>query len=454
MRLGDAAGGASDLVARANVSGQTSVILIDPATGETLDQFSPMTALPPASVAKTATALYALETLGRDFVFDTTLIATGPVSEGTLSGDLILAGSGDPTMDTDDLLDLSRQLAATGIRRITGRFLIWDGALPYAAEIEPGQMDHLGYNPSVSGLNLNYNRVFFEWAKQGSGFTVRMDARSEKVSPAVSVARMQVVDRDAPVYTYAENGDFDDWTVSKAALNDNGGYWLPVRHPGLYCGDVLRTLAAADGVTLPVAERMSAPASGQVIATVRSAPLIDIAKDCLKYSTNLVAESIGLKATAVRSSTPRSIAESAGDLNDWVLARTGSAITLHDHCGLSGASRCSSASLAQMLAAPNVSDLLEPILKTIPLTDDKGNRITGPTEVKAKTGTLNFASTLAGYIHCQSGRTLAFAIMSADLDKRQSAIDSNAEIPAGARSWAGRARRLQQGLLQHWGAVY
>jgi D-alanyl-D-alanine carboxypeptidase/D-alanyl-D-alanine-endopeptidase (penicillin-binding protein 4) len=46
----------------------------------------------------------------------------------------------------------------------------------------------VGYNPSVSALNLNFNRVFFEWERAGEEYAVRMDARSDNHSPMVTVS--------------------------------------------------------------------------------------------------------------------------------------------------------------------------------------------------------------------------------------------------------------------------
>lgn len=84
--------------------------------------------------------------------------------------------------------------------RVMGRFLCWRGALPYAEEIEPSQLDHLGYDPAVSGLNLNYNRVHFEWRRVSGNWQTTMDARTDDRVPPVSMARVRIVDRGSPVF--------------------------------------------------------------------------------------------------------------------------------------------------------------------------------------------------------------------------------------------------------------
>ena len=68
--------------------------------------------------------------------------------------------------------------------------------------------------------------------------------------------------------------------------------------------------------------------------------------------------------------------------------------------------------------------------------------------VIAKTGTLNFARGLAGYLEGRDGRRHAFAIFSADMDARARA--GSAENPPGARGWLGRARAQERALLERW----
>ena len=51
-----------------------------------------------------------------------------------------------------------------GSTRVEGRFLVADGALPFAADVARDQPEDAGYNPTLSGLNLNFNRVQLSWA--------------------------------------------------------------------------------------------------------------------------------------------------------------------------------------------------------------------------------------------------------------------------------------------------
>ena len=221
-------------------------VMADGATGRVLEAIDETLPQPPASVTKAVTALYAIEGLGGDYHFKTEIYGTAPVVDGVLDGDLVLAGGGDPNLLTDDLLALAGRLKESGLREVKGDFLVWGGALPALEEIDESQLDHLGYNPAISGLNLNFNRVHFEWKRANGDYTVTMDARSETIRPTVTIARMDIVDRNLPIYTYRDGSDIDRWTVARRALGNSGSRWLPVRNPELYAGDVFRTFARSE----------------------------------------------------------------------------------------------------------------------------------------------------------------------------------------------------------------
>lgn len=442
----------SDFVQAASIGGMAGIVAADLNSGSVLETHMPDIPLPPASVTKVITSLYAREMLGAEYTFKTKLVATAPVENGVLYGDLILVGGGDPTLVTDDLAKMASDLAALGLRQVRGKFLVWGGALPQIREIDEGQLDHMGYNPALGGLNLNFNRVYFEWAKTGADYKVSMDARSELYRPSVRVSRMRVVDRDLPVYTYSEGQLRDEWTVAKGALGNNGGRWLPVRYPALYAGEVFQALASQQGITLTPPEETSAPSGGAELVLHESAPLDRVIKDCLRFSTNITAEMMGLAASAVRSDEAMTLRKSGRMMADWVNTKSGTRAAFVDHSGLGDRSRISASDMVKVLLADGVYEVLAPLLKIIGLRDSAGKPIENhPTEVIAKTGTLNFVSSLAGYIET-SGHSgpMAFATFVGDLPERQKSKASQDERPAGAASWSRRARQLQHDLLRRW----
>lgn len=442
---------AERLIAEAQLGGTVSYLVADAATGTILEGRNARDAMAPASTAKAMTTLFAFDRLGAGHRFATRLVAEGSIAGGRLQGDLVLAGGGDPTLDTDALAEMAGALRASGITEVTGRMCYWGGALPYLPEITPGQPAHLGYNPAISGLNLNFNRVYFEWKQQGRGYAVSMDARSEKRRPAVTTLRMEVVARKAPLYTWRDGTDAELWTVAGPALGKGGGRWLPVRHPARYTAEVFRALAHAQGVTLgPLAAAIRAP-SGRVIATRQSDDLRTISRDMLKYSTNITAEILGLAASGQSS-----LRASAAAMNTWLVTRFGATgPRFVDHSGLGDGSRVTVGDMVAVLVGASRGGVLRPLLRQIPLRDARGNPVEKPgIEIRAKTGTLNFVSCLAGYSTTPGGRVLAFAILCGDLGRRSALQDEEQDRPPGAAAWNTRAKVLQQGLIERWSALY
>ncbi|MEO0677061.1 MAG: D-alanyl-D-alanine carboxypeptidase/D-alanyl-D-alanine-endopeptidase [Pseudomonadota bacterium] len=441
---------AAELISRAKLGGVTAFYAAR-ADGTLLEAYNGDLTLPPASVAKSVTALYAMDTLGDAYRFATVLLGTGPIEGGILKGDLILKGTGDPIFDTDALGGLAGQLRDAGVTAIEGGFFVDDRSLPNVAEIDPGQPTQAGYNPSVSGLNLNYNRVHFEWKRAGDSYDLTMDARARKYQPKVRMARMRAVVDPWPIYTHNVSGSGEDWTVARPALGNGGARWLPVRQPALYAGDVFRTLAASMGISLPNAQPEIAELRGTVLASHVSPKCRGLCGGMLKYSTNLTAEVLGLRASQARGAAPETLLGSAAAMNAWAAKRYGAHMALVDHSGLGDRSRVSCASLVQMQVQQ--ADFA-PVLKSIQAKNQKGEVLPEARySIRAKTGTLNFVNSLSGYLFAPDAEPLVFAIISADLTRRAAIPPRDRDRPEGSRSYARRARLLQQGLLARWAAL-
>ncbi|SEK52092.1 D-alanyl-D-alanine carboxypeptidase / D-alanyl-D-alanine-endopeptidase (penicillin-binding protein 4) [Roseovarius nanhaiticus] len=447
---------ASKLIEAARLGGDVGFAVIDMTTGQVLEAREGTRGFPPASVTKAITALYALDALGPTYRFRTQLVATGPVSNGIIQGDLVLVGGGDPVLDTDALGDMAANLRAAGVRGVTGAFRVYGGALPYERVIDRSQPDQVGYNPALSGLSLNFNRVHFQWERGSGGYAVTMDARSSRFRPEVQVARMRIADRAAPLYTYTDGGDHDQWSVARGALGKSGSRWLPVRRPANYAGEVFASLARAQGITLgPALTQQGAP-GGTALVSHFSDPLPQLLTGMLKFSNNLTAELIGMTATRARMGGVASLAASAREMTGWAQRDLGlEGARLVDHSGLGDASRVSALSLAKVLTLAHRSAALRPMLKPFRMRGSNGSfDDKHPVRVEAKTGTLHFVSALAGYATGPSGRPLAFAIFTQEPARRAAIAGMQSDSPPGGADWNRRAKGLQQALIERWSAAY
>ena len=136
---------------------QVALVVRSLATGETLYRRNGATWLVPASTMKVLTAVAAAERLGWGYRFETRLVAMGPVVDGTLRGDLLVVGGGDPSINprhdtrVDAFDDWARALKAQGIVRIAGHVVGDDSAIE-----QPGWGIGWAWDDLVEGYGAAY----------------------------------------------------------------------------------------------------------------------------------------------------------------------------------------------------------------------------------------------------------------------------------------------------------
>ncbi|AUH34139.1 D-alanyl-D-alanine carboxypeptidase/D-alanyl-D-alanine endopeptidase [Paracoccus tegillarcae] len=426
---------AKALVNRAGLGGSVAYAALDATTGQMIRSEQPDLPLPPASTLKAVTALYAMDRLGGDHRFRTRVMRVGDM--------LVLAGGGDPVLTTDDLARLADALVATGQQTPT-RFAVWGGALPRIEELEPGQAVHLSYNPAISGMILNFNRVYLGWRQAGGDYQLTLEARADAHSPRAYTITARAAVQQA-LFTYSADERREHWLVSRASMGRAGSRWLPVRKPELYAGDVFQTLCRARGLVLPSPEVLADLPNAEEVAAVESPALRDILIGMMRYSTNLTAEVVGLHASGAAS-----LAASGAAMRAWWQDAGGTGeVVFADHSGLSADSRVTAGGLARLMAGYGQKNGLRALMKDDPLVDTLGRTPEHSARIEAKTGTLNFVSNLAGYATgSQGGREIVFAVLCADLPRR--ARTEGQELPAGVSTWTKRAKTLQAELVETW----
>ena len=145
---------------------ETSLLVIDLASGETLAEMNADKPLIPASIMKCVTTATLLSRLDEDANFHTEVYLTGPIRDGELEGNVIVVGSGDPSLNSrhveggkDICREIGSALADRGVVSIKGRIVvdegIWDGpAIP--PSWMSGDLPH-AYGTGSHGLNFEDN---------------------------------------------------------------------------------------------------------------------------------------------------------------------------------------------------------------------------------------------------------------------------------------------------------
>ena len=153
-------------------------------TGETLYARHPDQGFVPASNTKLLTAAAALERLGPDYRYTTTVYADGPIRDSTLHGNLIVRGTGDPTLGgyrqrTDPTQVLRRwadSLRAHGIRRIEGDVVGTDDPFSDAPMGPSWNWDWVpsSYAAEPNGLVFNGNTIDLRVVGRRPGTSARV----------------------------------------------------------------------------------------------------------------------------------------------------------------------------------------------------------------------------------------------------------------------------------------
>jgi serine-type D-Ala-D-Ala carboxypeptidase/endopeptidase (penicillin-binding protein 4) len=140
-------------------SSASAAIAVDLGTGKVIFQRNPGLALVPASNEKLAVTYAALAAFGPWFRIPTEVVGYGELRDGVWNGDLVLKGYGDPTLSTNDLRGLARELRAAGIRRVTGR-IVGDESYFDSRRMGPGWKSwyYVNESPPLSALAVDRSR--------------------------------------------------------------------------------------------------------------------------------------------------------------------------------------------------------------------------------------------------------------------------------------------------------
>ena len=382
-----------------------SALAVDASSGAVLYDRNAGDAMVPASAIKLIVGSAALDRLGTGFTFTNAFTTDG--------NDLYLVGGGDPLLDSADIADAARTLAAVGEAFFPGSLVADPGAASNPRYPDGWQVDDLpnDYAAPASALSFSHNAVTIV------------------AHPGPAVGSPLVVDPLAAPYPAIENdattgapGSADTTQLELAwdapnAVRITGSYPLDARTPDELDASVLDparfTLASvardlsANGVTLHGAPALGrAPATARTLWTHRSLYLPALLAKMWQPSDNLLAESL---YQAIGG---------AGAERAWLHAAgiDPATLTIADGSGMSAYDRVSARALVSVLQHDWNGPNRQIVLDALPLAGKRGtleHAFTGtPLEgaVFAKTGTSNHTRALAGYLTTPHG-TVAFALL-------------------------------------------
>ena len=396
---------------------------------ERLFELQPQTLLVPASVAKLAVVATAAEAVGWNYQFETTLRAAGSIRDGVLTGDLLVVGSGDPTIGGragEDLSSWSAALQAAGIRRIDGRIIGDDDAIEEPRPQLAWAWDDLGYPAGALFGALNYaeNRTTVTvtpgpMAGVAASLSVEPQAAARSLANTVMTAAAGSTQQvwpeqrpGSPFLTVAGSIPTGAPPVRLAVAVGNPTFWF---------ASVLRNRLQVQGIEVtgdawdiddvrPPPDRGAA----QVLYTHRSKPLRDIVQPLLKESINLYAESV-MRLNAGPGQLPTNDAALDGfgkRLAAWGIPAN--AQQQVDGSGLSRRDTVTAETVLVVLQHMHDPSGTSPFVTALPLAGVDGTlaermkNTPAAGNVRAKTGTMSNIRSLAGYAKTRDGEMLAF----------------------------------------------
>jgi serine-type D-Ala-D-Ala carboxypeptidase/endopeptidase (penicillin-binding protein 4) len=420
------------------------IYVVDVSSGRTIISHNEHLALVPASTQKVLTTASALLMLGGDFRYKTLLGYSGSIDQsGTLNGDIIIKGSGDPSLGSTalhDSLNLNRvfqtwlkAIKTAGIRQINGRVFADESVFDHELIPRKWLWEDMGnyYGAGSSGLTVNEN-MYTVYFKPGNALGQSAEVLlTEPVIPGMTfINQVKTGPRGSgdQVYIFGAPYQMQRTLTGTVPIGSSN---FPVRgsmpDPALYVSaafsDFLNQNQIAQNLP-PSNQRIAAfsgypvPSINRVLYTWFSPALTAIAGRTNLNSVNTYAENL-LKTIGSQVKKEGTNAAGIEAMKDFWKAKglDVEGMFLYDGSGLSPSNRITVYQLAQVLRFTGQSPVYESFQADFPLAGRTGSLASSfrgtPSEgvLRAKSGFIANVRSYAGYTKTADGKTLAFAFI-------------------------------------------
>ncbi|RDC55093.1 D-alanyl-D-alanine carboxypeptidase/D-alanyl-D-alanine-endopeptidase [Pedobacter chinensis] len=388
-----------------------SLCVLDANTGKTLFAKNEQIGLATASTLKTITAATAFSILGKDFQFQTTLAYSGNITaDGILKGNLIIIGSGDPTLgswryqnkENVVLTQWVTAIKSAGIKKIEGSIIGDDRIFGTQTTPEGWVWQDIGnyYGAGTSGLAWRENQFDIHLRAGSSTADEVKVVKTIPETPYVQIVNeLKTGASGTGDRSYAFLPPYSNVAYLRGSWGmgiGKSGISVALPDPAFDCAyrlqDTLKRLGIqANQVTttrLMALNNQPIPAVTQKISTITSPTLSEISYWFLKKSINLYGETL-LKTIALKSGKAATTAKGTEtEINFW--AGKGidrSALNVIDGSGLSPGNRITTSAMASVLFQIQKENWFPDFYKGLPEYNG----------MKIKSGTINDVSAFAGY---------------------------------------------------------
>ena len=393
------------------------LLVVDLKSGKAVFEHNSQTGLAPASTQKVITATTAYQLLGKDFKYETTVGYSGKISDGVLDGDIIIRGSGDPTLGSwrytaakegKVIADIVKALSQQGIHEISGHVLV-DESIFDGSVIPDGWIwQDIGNYYGAGARSLNWRENQFDlYLKSGSGVGSNVAITGTK--PAFVQGLRLISELNAGpagsgdnAYIYLpmfENTGYVRGTIPVNQNNFSISGTMP--HPGAQLAITLEAVLKKKTASEVAMENATGPSSipnannqlpldVKTIYTIYSPTLDSICYWFLQKSINLYGEAL-LKKLGKKFGKEGSTAEGVKVIqNFWKQRGIGEyALNIIDGSGLSPQNRITADDLVKVMQFAKKQSWFKDFYEDLPVYNG----------IKMKSGSINGVLSYTGFVN-------------------------------------------------------
>lgn len=422
-----------------------SLVVKDVQEGKTVYSYDTDRLQSPASVLKTVATATALEILGEDYRYPTTLEYDGILENGTLEGNLYIKGSGDPSLGSSHFAlgqnkFLSTWIAAlqkAGIKHITGSVISDESIFDTEGVSIKWLREDMGnyYAPGSYGISI-FDNMYKLSLQTGAAGTRPVLKGTE---PDIPFIRFKNNLKAAPVSSdsaYIIGAPLDDVRYLYGVLPANREAYVlkgDIPDPALYLARYLTDQLQQKGIRvdgspscyrIEVEENRWKKGERKEIVTTYSPTLREIASICNHVSHNLYADAlvktVGLQYKPRRNEMISSFGRGVQVVKEYWEKKGLDVFPLrmNDGSGLAPADKVSAGFMGELLVyMATESAVSDAFIASLPQAGIegsvrnflKGSKLQG--KARLKSGGITGVRSYAGYI-TKDGKTYAVAVFS------------------------------------------
>ncbi|MEC1721701.1 D-alanyl-D-alanine carboxypeptidase/D-alanyl-D-alanine endopeptidase [Schinkia azotoformans] len=400
-------------------------------TGEIIFEHNGDTRMRPASNMKNLTAATALSALGEGYRFKTEVRTKGKRDGSTLKGNLYLKGYGDPTLLIEDLTQLAKKVASSGITVIDGD-LIADDSWYDDVRLPPDLVwsdEYAYYGSQVSALTISPNKEYDSGTIQVKVTPGKRIGESAQILLSPKTNYVKVINQ---TMTIAPDGKTElsidrehgtNMIIVKGFIPIGAKTkkeWIAVWEPTHFVLDLFQQELKKQGIKLMGDYRVGeTPHDADVLTSHQSIPLSELLVPFMKLSNNGHAEVLVKEMGKVKKgegSWEKGVEVLYEELPN--LGVNPKNLVIRDGSGISHVNLVPANEISMLLFHTQQQKWFPAFLDSLPVAGISDKMVGGTLRkrmqtlnVKAKTGTITTVSSLSGYVETKKGETLIFSIL-------------------------------------------